>query len=86
MKHTYYLITSRHESIAPFTVRAENYEHAAQIAARRLVGRKRGLFARRVTGDSDKSGYYQAYVQVRHGSSARWEASSYDRSFHVREA
>ena len=75
-----YQIESRNPAIDPFTVRATSYEDAAQIGARRLEGRKRGLFAQRVTGDTGKSGYFQAYLPCKTGGS-----SSYGRNFHVRE-
>jgi len=77
----YYLIESRTETIDPFRVRANDYEHAAQIAARRLYGRLKGLWATRVTGDRGKSGYWQAYLPVQQGCS-----SSHGRNFHVMEA
>jgi hypothetical protein len=76
-----YRIESRADTVEPFEVRAASLEHAAQIAARRLNGRKRGLHAIRVTGDPGMSGYWQAYVPVKHGG-----ASSWGRNFHVREA
>lgn len=75
-----YEITPRNTTVAPLTVRAEDYHHAAQIGAKRLLGRKRGLFAHRVTGEAGKSGYFQAYLPVKTGG-----ASSYGRPFHVRE-
>jgi hypothetical protein len=78
MRH--YQIRPREDTPAPFTVRAVTYEQAAQMGARRLHGRQRGLFARRVTGDPGKSGYFQAYIPVTTGG-----ASSYGRNFHVRE-
>lgn len=77
-----YIIESRNTDIAPLIVRATSCEHAAQIGARRLQGRKRGLFAMRVTGDPGKSGYWQAYLPVSTGTGS----SSYGRNFHVREA
>jgi hypothetical protein len=62
-----YRIESRTETLEPFRVRAESYEHAAQIAARRLYGRLRGLQAVRVTGDQGRSGYFQAYLPCKTG-------------------
>ena len=74
-----YLVTSRNETIRPFRVHAHSYQHAAEIAARRLHGRKRGLVAVRVTGDAGLSGYWQAYVPVTHGTGL----TSWGRNYHV---
>jgi hypothetical protein len=78
MARMLYRITSRAETIDPFRVRAEGYEHAAQIAARRLYGRKAGMQAVRVTGDQGKGGYFQAYLPCKTRG-----LSSYGRNFHV---
>lgn len=75
-----YRIESRNPAIDPVMVRATSVEHAAQVATRRLYGRTRGLYARRVTGDAGKSGYFQAYVPSKTGG-----ATSYGRNFHVQE-
>jgi hypothetical protein len=81
MARMVYRITSRTETIEPFTVHAESYEHAAQIAARCLYGRKTGTQAVRVTGHDGKSGYFQAYLPCPTG-----ELNSHGRNFHVMEA
>lgn len=81
MARSRYRIALRSETREPFMVRAEGYEHAAQIAARRLYGRKRGLLAVRVTGDHGMSGYFQAYLPCTTGG-----LSSHGRNFHVMEA
>jgi hypothetical protein len=81
MARTYYRIESRDERRGPFMVRAESYDHAAQIGARGLYGRLKGLWATRVTGDAGKSGYSQAYLPVEQNCS-----SSHGRNFHVQEA
>lgn len=81
MQRRHYRIESRATTVEPFEVRAESYEHAAQIGARRLQGRQRGLCAKRVTGDAGKSGYFQGYVPVRSGG-----YTTIGRNFHVREA
>jgi len=81
MPRVFYRITSRAETIAPFRVRAEGHQQAAQNAARHLYGRKRGLLAVRVTGDHGMSGYFQAYLPCTTGG-----LSSHGRNFHVMEA
>jgi len=81
MARILYRIESRTETIEPFRVCAESYEQAAQIAARRLYGRKVGLQAVRVTGYDGKSGYWQAYLPCPTGGFI-----SHGRNFHVMEA
>lgn len=74
----HFTITSRNDSLPAVTALADSYEHAAQIGARRLHGRKRGLLAIRVTGDAGLSGYFQAYVPCPTGGQTSW-----GRNFHV---
>jgi hypothetical protein len=76
-----YRIESRTETLEPFRVRAESYEQAAQIAARRLYGRIVGTQAVRVTGYDGKSGYFQTYIPCKTGG-----LSSHGHNFHVMEA
>jgi hypothetical protein len=78
----YFQIESRNTTREPFRVRAHDSTHAAQIAARRLHGRIRGLCAVQVTGDRGTSGWWQAYVPCRVGTGL----TSHGRNFHVRPA
>lgn len=55
--------TSEQYAFAAFIVRANDYEEAANHAARRLY-KRRGVFGERVTGDRDKSGIFQAYQHI----------------------
>ena len=80
MPRTMYSIASRAQTVEPFCVLAESFEHAAQIGARRLHGRKRGLQGIRVTGDAGKSGYFQAYVPCHTGGLTSW-----GRNYHVQQ-
>ena len=77
-----YCIESRNEAIVPFVVRATSFSHAACIGARHMYGRKRGMVAQQVTGDSGRSGYFQAYVPMRQNSGL----TSFGRNYHVRTA
>lgn len=64
-----------------FTVSADTYEQAAQKAARKLFGNKRGLEAIRTTGDTGMSGMFNAYLPCKTGGQ-----SSHGYNFHVRQA
>ncbi len=55
----YFEIRRNHETL--FTVRANDPEHAASVALRRLFGRSKSLSVMRTTGDAGKSGFFQAY-------------------------
>jgi hypothetical protein len=63
-----------------FTVDADTYESAAQKGAGVLFGSKRGLAAVRTTGDTGKSGMFNAYLPAKTGGQ-----SSHGYNFHVRE-
>lgn len=61
-----------------FTVTAKTTEEAAQKAARKLFGSKRGLQAIRTTGEGNMSGMFNAYLPCKTGG-----VSSYGNNFHV---
>ena len=56
-----YKISRKLETL--LTVDAETYTEAANKAARKLYGKK--VTANRTTGDTGKSGYFQAYEAMR---------------------
>ena len=77
-----YTVSTRTE-LAKFTVEADTYGQAAQLAARELNRRAngtipRGLVAERTTGDHKLSGWFQGYIP--HGPNA---LNSYGEAFHV---
>ena len=53
-------------------VRAESYEHAAAIVARRITGRR--AHAERTMGNKGMSGWFRAYVPCDNGFTSRGEA------------
>ena len=76
---TTYTITPR-SADAPFTVQGESFQQAAIRAAKQLYGPD--VDPIRTTGDSGKSGYFQAYKSVppHHGGGL----TSVGEPFHVR--
>ncbi len=60
------------------TVQAENYTDAAEEAAKKLYGKN--TTANRTTGDTGKSGYFQAYEPMPKGQSG---LNSVGEPFHV---
>ena len=73
-----YIISRKLETIT--TVRATDYEDAANKAARKLYGRK--AVANRTTGNTQMSGYFQAYEPMPRGQRGQ---NSVGDPFHVSE-
>lgn len=71
-----YSISRKLENL--FTVNAENYTEAANKAARKLYGVK--ATANRTTGETGKSGYFQAYKPLPQGQRG---LNSIGEPFHV---
>lgn len=71
-----YTISRKLETLV--TVQAENYTEAANKAAKKLYGKK--ATANRTTGETGKSGYFQAYEPMPRGERGQ---NSVGDPFHV---
>ena len=61
-------------------IAASDYAHASIIAAQELFPNLKVIQVRRMTGDVNKSGHFQAYAHIGHGV-----LSSHGEQYHVRK-